>query len=470
MDTPTRVLWVTFDFPPRMSSGAYRPIRVYKYVDHSAFRLDFVTHGASRRFARAVTDDSLLREVAPAPRVFRVPVPIPHDALFALVGRLRRRKPAAPAVTPAPGAEAGSSEPPTQPRRRRSGLYERFAMWAYFPDHLFVWGWLTALRCVWLHLKNGYDVVYTTSFPESAHLAGLFLNILGVPWVVDYRYGGPLWIKKLVGFRKSDARQARDHRFQRLVMRRADCVVTQCEPLRADFCEAFALDASRVHVVPSGFDESDFAGRERDAMPFTKRPGEIHLLHLGTMEGVQPEDVRRLVEALNRLHDGLAGHGHRLVVHAVGSDVLDAGKASAAFRFAYERHGVVVHRDVPPYLFAADCFLLSTITAVAGNDQIRGFVPSKLWEYLRAKRPILMTGPKDAVWSVLEREGVGIDMGESAETPVSPADLIDRVRSVPLMPGTLHQYSWQSRAEALQQIFLTLHRTRAAAHQGAPIG
>ena len=50
MHTPIRILWVTFDFPPRMSSGAYRPIKVYKYLDPAVCQVDFVTHGESRRF------------------------------------------------------------------------------------------------------------------------------------------------------------------------------------------------------------------------------------------------------------------------------------------------------------------------------------------------------------------------------------------------------------------------------------
>src|SRR6185503_486907 len=105
MHTPIRILWVTFDFPPRMSSGAYRPIKVYKYLDPAVCRIDFVTHGDSRRFAGATRDDSLLREVGRPPRVFRVTTPIPHDVLPALARRLRGRGPAASRVSaPSNGA------------------------------------------------------------------------------------------------------------------------------------------------------------------------------------------------------------------------------------------------------------------------------------------------------------------------------------------------------------------------------
>ena len=473
MHTPIRILWVTFDFPPRMSSGAYRPIKVYKYLDPAVCRVDFVTHGESRRFAGATHDDSLLRDVALPPRVFRVPTPIPHDVLPALARRLRGRR---PAETPGerrsehagPRVSAPSNKATTT--SETGGLYRRFAMATYFPDHLMLWGVLAALRCAWLQLRHGYDVIYTTSFPESAHLPGVLLRWLGVRWVADYRYGGPLWIKWLVGYRKTEARDARDLAFQRHVLRRADCVVTQSEPIRADLAATFGLDARAMHVVPSAFDEADFDGAEARPVPFAKADGEVHLLHVGVMEGVSGEHLRRLVDALNRLDAGVAARGRRLVVHAVGSDVFAGASNPFGMRFEYRHHGTVVHHDLPPYLLAADAFLLSTVTAGAGNDAIRGFVPSKLWEYLGARRPVLMVGPKDPVWSILEQQQVGVDLGEAADATVSPDTFLDAVRTVPQSRADVHQFTWQARAASLQGIFESLHRSRAVAPEGAPIG
>src|SRR5262245_33653614 len=89
----TRIAWITFDFPPRQSSGVFRAIKIYKYLDKSRFEVDFITHGSARRFQSAVHDDTLLGEVHPAPAVYRVPTIILHDFLPALRARLRRVKP-----------------------------------------------------------------------------------------------------------------------------------------------------------------------------------------------------------------------------------------------------------------------------------------------------------------------------------------------------------------------------------------
>ena len=454
----TRILWVTFDFPPRLSAGMFRPIRIYKYLDKDSVEVDFVTHGRALRFREAVHDDTLLAEVHPAPRVYRVPALIPHDVLPALVARLRgKRRAGDNAARPeaAPAAKAASG---TAPRGRRS-LYRRLAMLVYFPDHFFLWGWLAAATSVVLLLRRRYDVVYTTSHPESGHLAGLVLERLGVRWVADYRYGGPLWVKELVGYPKPPIRQRIERWYQRRVLSRADMVITQSEPIRADFCREFSLDPDKLRVIPSGYDEHDFRPAKTGDAPFATREHEVHLLHVGTMEGVDATERRHLVEALNRLDEALRAGGRQLVVHAVGSDVFGPERAETV-RFEYHHHGVVVHWRLPAYLAAADCYLLTTIAMV------RGFIPSKVWEYLRAGGPILVAGPRDEVWTMTDEAGVGVHLtstgghGQPAGT-VAEA-LVARLNDERPLHPSVARYSWESRARAVQEVFAHLARPQTA--------
>jgi len=451
----TRIAWVTFDFPPRQSSGMFRAIKFYKYLDKSRFEVDFITHGAAGRFARAVLDDSLLREVDPAPSIHRVPTIIPHDLLPAVRARVRRRRAPMPTET----RKAAGDEPQSAPRPHRSvprTLYRWFALSVYFPDHLFLWGWFAAFRLLWLHARRHYDLVYTTSFPESAHLAGLMLRAFGVRWVVDYRYGGPLWIKEVVGFRKPSLRERIDHRYQRFVLRRADQVITQSERIRADFCSVFALDPARVLVISSGFDEADFDATAVPDAPFPKRAHEVHLLHVGTLEGVADRERLEILAALNALGEQLRQRGRTLVLHAVGSPLFGEAERLKAPHVAYRAHGVIVHRQIPAYLLAADCCLLSTWTT--SNGGVKGFIPSKLWEYLRSGRPIVATGPKDEVWTIVEDAGVGLQLeldGGRRDLAVALADdLLDRLRTRKPLAASVQRYSWQSRAQSLEDLFV----------------
>src|SRR5262245_58246807 len=169
-----RIAWITFDFPPRQSSGVFRAIKIYKYLDKSRFEVDFITHGTARRFNAAVHDDTLLGEVHPTPAVYRVPTIILHDFLPALRARFGRGAKSARGQSPVTAVVSNQS-PATSNRRTGIGktLYGWFALSTYVPDHLFIWGWSAAFKSLWLHLRHRYDVVYTTSYPESAHLPGL---------------------------------------------------------------------------------------------------------------------------------------------------------------------------------------------------------------------------------------------------------------------------------------------------------
>jgi glycosyltransferase involved in cell wall biosynthesis len=391
--------------------------------------------------------------------VYRVPALIPHDVLPALAARLRHRR-SAPRTSPPSRAPAATSTPRVHTRSGSGGaLYRRFAMLLYFPDHFFTWGWLAAVASVGLWIRHRYDVVYTTSHPESAHLAGLALKLLGVRWVVDYRYGGPLWVKEIVGYRKSPARERLERRYQRWVLSRADAVITQSEPIRADFCRIFALNPDRVRVIPSGYDEQDFDPAKVASAPFTKQDHEVHVMHVGTMEGVSAAERRHIVDALNGLHEALRTGGRELVFHAVGSDVFGEERADAV-RFEYRHHGVVVHWRLPSYLAAADGYLLSTITIV------QGFVPSKLWEYLRAGGPILVAGPKDDVWTMADEADVALHLtltdGRTPPPAALAAALVARLQTKRPLHPSVGCHSWESRAQAFQEVFRQVAGTAGA--------
>ncbi len=466
----TRIVWVTFDCPPRQSSGVFRAIKLYKYLDKRRFEVDFITHGTAPRFARAVLDDSLLAQVDPTPAIYRVPTIIPHDLLPSWLGRLRRSRRAAGATATSARSQVdpvGRDVAPS-PSRRGVGrtLYRWLAVTLYFPDHLFAWGWLAAFKALGLHARRRYDVVYTTSFPESAHLAGLLLHACGVRWIVDYRYGGPLWIKEVVGFKKPSLRQRLDLAYQRCVLRHADQVITQSEQIRSDFCAVFRLDPSRVEVLPSGYDEADFAALATPTTPFAKRVGDVHLMHVGTYEGLGDAERLRLVAALNALGGALRKRGHRLTLHAVGADLFTGvDPAHVAPDLAYQRHGVIVHRDVPSLLMAADCCLLSTWTTTNGG--VKGFIPSKLWEYLRTGLPILTTGPKDEVWSIVDDAGVGVyvslDGDRAREADRLAGELLDRMAAKTPLATSVSGYSWESRAQSLERLLLQMVEGRSPA-------
>jgi glycosyltransferase involved in cell wall biosynthesis len=466
----SRVLWVSFDFPPRQSSAVYRPIKIYKYLDKDAFEVDFLTQSLSFKQKQAVLDETLMDEVSPRPRVHKVPNFVLHDWIFSLSRRRKNRsKNLGRPESPRDLLQAGKVSSLETKAAERPGLaktlYGHWVMLGYFPDQYFLWGWLTALRALGLHLIRRYDLIYTTSYPESCHLPGLLLKALGVRWVADYRYGGPLWIRKILNYHKSSWRERREFRFQKRVVERADTVVTQSDSIKADFCRAFALDPAKLRTIPSGFDESDFVDTPGTApfprfAPFAKNEREIHMIHAGAAY-LSRDDRAKLVAEMNVLGDAIEKReGRRLVVHALGDDLFGEPSRRNELRFGYLFHGVVPHPELPAYLHAADWYLLSTLTSVAESSVINGYLPSKMWEYMRGGKPIVHYGPHDEVWSILEEAGAAVYMGALENGHRMGADrLLAATRTIVPNPSRIAQHSWQSRARAMQLVFTELTET-----------
>lgn len=449
-----KVLWVCFDFPPRQSSAVYRPIRIYKYIDKSAYKIDFLTQNPKLGFARGISDETLLSEVEPPPTIYRVSNLVLHDWIFERLRRARRGKrqgdetrAGGSAKTTAPAAAASN---PSQSLLSR--LYRPFAMTAYFPDQFFTWGWLTALRALRLHLRERYDIVYTTSYPESGHLAGLVLRLFGVRWVADYRYGGILWVKRLLHYRKGKLREWLEVQYQKLVVRSAHRVVTQSDTIRREFVRVFGADPRRLTTIPSAYDETDFATNGQPS-PFQKRDGEIHLVHTGRAYLAAP-DQTTFAKELDVLGQELAERGLELVVHALGDDMLVPSARHDVTGFRYVYHGVVPHPELPAYLKAADWYLLSTITTVEGDTNTDGYLPSKMWEYLRGGRPILLYGAKDEVWEIVDEAGAAVYMGPGDGTSGLSADtLLGAIDRLEPIPEKIEQHSWKARSTSMAEIF-----------------
>ncbi len=436
----------------------FRPIKIYKYLNKNKFEVDFLTHSLTLKFKRAFQDNTLIEEVFPRPSVYRVPSLVFDDFMRVIINPIRKKNRSGKSKKGSP--KIGTSEDPRPTAAKK--IYRFFIMLFYFPDKLFIWGWLAAFKALWLHLKKRYDLVYTTSYPQSGHLAGMVLRHFGVKWVVDYRYGGILWEKKILSYSKKKTRETIEFYYQKYVLQKADYVITQSETIKNDFCRLFSLNSSNVIVIPSGYDEYDFIAQKCKNSPFIRKKNEIHILHLGAWY-LNEKEVMKIIKELNRLHLNIKEKGYEMVLHALGYDLFNKEQKENGIEFRYLYHGAVVHQHLIPYLLAADCYLVSTIATIRGTTLVRGYLPSKLWEYLRGGKPILLFGLKDDdAWQITDEAGVGLYMGLLNDEEVISADkLLGFVKEMKPLNPKVSQHSWESRAHTIQDVFLKVLEKKA---------
>jgi len=354
-----RVLMVAFHFPPmNVSSGIQRTLRFAQYLPE--FNWEPVVLTAHPR---------VYPGVSPA-RLAEVPQHLQVRRAFALdtVRHLSLR-----------------------------GAYPR---WMALPDRWWTW-WLGAVPAgLSLIRKLKPEVLWSTYPIATAHLIAYTLHRLtGIPWVADFR----------------DPMSEADYPANPLERRAFQWIeyrtLKYCE--RAVFTAPGALRIyaerypdilrSRFTIIENGYDESSFVGAERSAEPGRSGRGPLVLVHSGIVYPSE-RDPRPFFAALSELcgNGGIKRGELRVVLRATGSDDYLRGLIAR-----YDIGGIVMLEPALPYraalteMLAADGLLL--LQAAICNNQ----VPAKLYEYLRARRPILaLTDPAGDTAAVLRNAGI----------------------------------------------------------------
>jgi glycosyltransferase involved in cell wall biosynthesis len=283
---------------------------------------------------------------------------------------------------------------------RHLSLRGAYPQWLALPDRWWTW-WLGAVPAgLSLIRKLKPDVLWSTYPIATAHLIAYTLHRLtGIRWVADFR----------------DPMVEPDYPSNPLERRAFEWIeyktLKHCE--RAVFASPGALrlcaerypepSQSRLTIIENGYDESSFIGAEQAAVAGRSGRGPLVLVHSGIVYPSE-RDPRPFFAALSELcgNGGIERGALRVVLRATGSDEYLRGLIA---RYGIE--GIVTLEPALPYraalaeMLAADGLLL--LQAAVCNDQ----VPAKLYEYLRARRPILaLTDPAGDTAAVLRNAGI----------------------------------------------------------------
>jgi glycosyltransferase involved in cell wall biosynthesis len=390
-----RVLMIAFHFPPlRGSSGIQRTLKFAQYLPSYGW-LPMVLSAHPRAYSN--TGDDQLRD-------------IPQEVI------VRR-----------------SFALDTSRHLSFKGRYPRFLA---LPDR---WAsWLLGAVPAGLKLIRSYrpEVIWSTHPIATAHLIGYCLHRLtGIPWVADMRdpmtevtYPANPLMRRIWQWIENKA-----------VLNCSKVVCVTPGTLKTYQTRFPHVPASRFALIENAFDEENFA--EAQAQPVLARRADAAfvLVHSGVIYPSE-RDPNPLFQALAELQGqgAVSGESFRLVLRATGHD--------AYLRELIEQHGVgsmvslaphIAYRDALQEMITADGLLI--LQAANCNHQ----VPAKLYEYLRAGRPILaLTDPDGDTAATLRNAGVDtmapldakdaimkelarfLDLARNQRAPIASADTV----------------------------------------------
>ncbi|MCB1766353.1 MAG: glycosyltransferase [Candidatus Competibacteraceae bacterium] len=277
------------------------------------------------------------------------------------------------------------------------GRYPRFLA---RPDRWMSWRWGAVAAGLRLIQRYQPAVLWSTYPIATAHQIGAILHQRsGLPWVADFRdpmaqEGYPAHPKVWQSFKAIE-----ETAFQRA----AYCVFTSPGAIRYYGQRYPAIPSERLALVENGYDEESFAGL--DASAKTKgplHPGRITLLHSGIVYPSE-RDPTQLFQGIGILLKSGQLSPARFILRlraTAHDDELRSLAVEYGITDVIELAPPLPYREALEEMLRADGLLV--LQAANCNDQI----PAKLYEYLRAGRPILgLTDPAGDTAQVLRQAG-----------------------------------------------------------------
>lgn len=340
---------------------------------------------------------------------------------------------------------------------RHLALFGRYPLSLALPDRWITWllGGIPSGLAMIRRLKPA--VIWSTYPIATAHLIGYALaRLSGLPWVADFRdpmahAGYPADRRTWLSFL----------RVEQKVFSLASRIVFTSPGAAELYRQRYPKATDRIRIIENGYDEEAFAAAEstEDVMPLN--PGATTLLHSGI---VYPEwrNPEHLLQAVRKLLDEakISSTDFRLRFRApVHGDFLNKLVIRHNLKDVVEILPPLDYRQALQEMLRADGLLV--LQSGGCNDQI----PAKLYEYFRARRPILgLTDPSGDTADAMRRAGfchiAPLDSAAAIETTLETfmKDVAEGTAPV-ASPDSITAASRRGRARDLADLLDAITRT-----------
>lgn len=344
-----KVLILANQFPPMGGSGVQRTLKFVKYLPEFGIEPIVVT----KKYNGRLLDETLLEELPKDLKIYRLKAyeTVENRSIFRLPIKFIGTR-----LTP--------------------------------PDGEYFWYYFNRKEVADILKKENIDCIYSTSYPYSGHLLGLYLKrkFPHIKWIVDFRdewtnnpYYADNFFKKL--------KYNRERKQETQVTNECDFLIANSKFMLDNFIKDTPKLKKHSTYIPNGYDEEDFLGliNQRDG-------GEKFVItYTGSLYGKR--NLTEFLEGLKiaieenevdkeKIEIRLVGNVHKSMAEEYAEKYNLDGKIKTL--------GYMNHRDSIQMLYNSDILLL-IIGKVEGAEN---FYSGKIFEYIRADREILAIVPE----------------------------------------------------------------------------
>ncbi len=365
MNEKTKVLIITYYWPPSGGSGVQRWVKFAKYLPDFNIEPFILT---VQNGTYPLIDNSLKSEVSPALKVFTSKSIEPYSLFAGMTGKTDKE-----VSTPSTAFSDDGSF------LKKIGIWIRANF--FIPDARV--GWIPdALRKAEKIISEyGIEQIITTGPPNSTHLVGLKLKMKNpdLKWIMDMR---DPWTQIFYNQHLPRTKYASriDTSKEIKCLSKADEVIVVSESMKK--VQQIVFDR-HYHTITNGFDHEDF-----DTLNEANESKQLKIKYIGSMtEAAIPHSF---FQALNSLNND---QKKRIRVSFFGSfnekvkKIIDKYQLNELITY----NGYIPHKAAKKEMQTADLLLL-VIPDTEDNELI---ITGKIFDYIGAQKPIVCIGPKN---------------------------------------------------------------------------
>ena len=400
-----KVLMIAYFFPPVGgigAAGAQRVLKFAKYLPASQWQPVILTGKESAYESYLFLDHSLVEKVPPDTKIIRTTVIRWLATLLKLKNALRApaRAHEAGAKTATTVSPLGKDEGKSVERGRYQRLKDAFTDLFEIPDEEMGWflpGVFAGLRAI---RRESIDAIFSTGRPWTAHLIGVALKLLtGRPLVVDFR---DPWLTNPFRIQYSALKNRLEAALEKQVITHADVVIANTCELREEFIRRFPQQPhSKFMTLLNGFDPDDYVFEGPENADGTNHC--FTITHTGFLYGKR--DPKMFLEAVKWLLDNQYLNRQDLKIYLVGA--IELPYDFPAYLEASGLRDIVVLQEHLPYRQSLEYLWKSDVLLLL-QPGTKTQIPSKLFEYIGMRKPIIAVSPRDgATCQLMVNEGLG---------------------------------------------------------------
>jgi glycosyltransferase involved in cell wall biosynthesis len=376
-----KVLFITYYWPPSGKASLHWPLDIMTHLQEFGWQ-PFVLTTKDETFT--AKDESLLRKVNPEWKVIKAKAIEPFNLYKKFIGK----KPEEALVA----SETISL--------KNKSLAHKISVWIrmnlFVPDARVGWYFPAVKEARRFLSEQKVDAIISIGPPHTTHLVAKklsndfvipFFPVFIDPWV-DISY--------YRNFKRSKLTLAIDNHFEKSVLEKATKVIFITESMKEDYIKKYPQIKDKSYVLYWGYNEDDFKNIPPNSSS-EKEDIEKVIVHAGNIFDYQnPEtlwkETKRRIDSGEKFRIKFLGTVSPLIKQSIKENGLDS---------ITEYKGFLPYHKMLEELFKAD-FLLVCATE-------KRHVPGKLFEYLRAGKPIIAFGnDNDEVKNILEETKSGL--------------------------------------------------------------